>query len=75
MLYYYIMKNGPDFDPETQRLLDQVCEGIEVPTETPSLERVGHLPTTPFLAEYTLDDDCGSYADEAWHDAQEYPEW
>jgi hypothetical protein len=64
------MKNEPDFDLETQRLLDIVCEGVEVSTE--EFCPVDDLEDD---LEDSVDDGYGSYADEAWHDAQEYPEW
>tara|TARA_Y100000310_G_scaffold305068_1_gene344850 strand:+ start:215 stop:469 length:255 start_codon:yes stop_codon:yes gene_type:complete len=29
----------------------------------------------PSVNDYRQDNGCGTWADDAWHDAQEYPEW
>ena len=38
------MNKNPDFDPETQRLLDAVCAGVEVPSdeEVDATQQVQH---------------------------------
>jgi len=66
-----LMNNEPNsFDLETQRLLDKVCEGVEVPEDVPPVDDL-----EDDFEDSTMDDGYGSLADDAWHDANEYPDW
>ena len=58
-------------DAETQRLLDKACEGVEVPQQQGMCE---DAPCCGCCGD-SIDDGYGSPADDAWHDANEYPDW
>ena len=61
-------------DHETERLLDKACEGVEVPAEEQPKGMCEDAPCCGCCGG-SMDDGYGMYADDAWHDAQEYPEW
>ena len=75
-------------DAETQRLLDKACEGVEVPAddEEPKPQRFQRTESGSWgdicedapccgCCGDSIDDGYGSLADDAWHDANEYPDW